>query len=217
MSQPDGLRYEPLQPAHFSGVERVITRCFPDMPEEDQLTRAELEELERVFPEGTIVVLDGETVVGFGSGLFIDVDYDHLPDKEWKLIFDPEGHALHDPAGDWYYGIDIGVDPDYQGRGIGRRLYEARKGLATRYNRRGFVAAGVLPGYAAHRQALDIHDYLARVVAGELHDPTLTMQLRNGFRVVKPLQHFYEFPRSDHWCAIIEWRNPDYRAEEEAT
>ena len=105
----------------------------------------------------------------------------------------------------------MAVHPDYRGRGIGRAIYERRKAVIKKYNKQGFVAAAVLPGYAEHEATLDIHTYLARVVAGELYDPTLSMQLRNGFQVLRPIPDFFVYPRSSNLSALIIWHNPEYR------
>ena len=52
------------------------------MPPGDQYTAKELRELAQIFPEGTIVALDGDTVVGMGTGIFCDLDLDNLPPVE---------------------------------------------------------------------------------------------------------------------------------------
>ncbi|MEZ4635424.1 MAG: GNAT family N-acetyltransferase [Caldilineaceae bacterium] len=35
-------------------------------------------------------------------------------------------YTNHDPHGDYYYGADISVHPDFRGLGIGRLLYDAQ-------------------------------------------------------------------------------------------
>jgi GNAT superfamily N-acetyltransferase len=104
----------------------------------------------------------------------------------------------------------MAVHPDYRGRRIGREIYNRRKAVIQTYNKEGFVAAAVLPGYAQHEATLDIDTYLAKVVAGELFDPTLSMQLRNGFKVMRPIPDFFIYPRSSNWSALIFWPNPDF-------
>ena len=167
-----------------------------------------------IFPEGTIIALEGDKVIAMSAGSFIDIDLDNLPPRERDLLHDENGVSTHKPDGEYYYGSDIGVDPAYQGRGIARQLYNRRKALVRRYNKRGFVAAGVLPGYEKHWDEMDIRTYVDKVIAGELHDPTLTVQLRNGFEVRALIKDFFIFPRSRNWSTLIVWDNPDYQDEE---
>jgi hypothetical protein len=36
------------------------------------------------------------------------------------------------------------------------------------------------------------------------------MQLRNGFKVMRPIPDFFIYPRSSNWSALIFWPNPDF-------
>jgi GNAT superfamily N-acetyltransferase len=118
-------------------------------------------------------------------------------------------YTNHDPDGEWYYGGDISVHPDYRGRGLGRRLYDARKDLVRRYWRRGIVAGGALPGYEHYKGELTVPEYVERVVDGELSDPTLTFQMRNGFEVRGLLEGYIEDEITGNWATLIVWENPD--------
>ncbi|MEO8090877.1 MAG: hypothetical protein ABI703_11310, partial [Gemmatimonadales bacterium] len=52
-------------------------------------------------------------------------------------------------------------------------------------------------------------DYVARVAQGELVDPTLSFQLRQGFRVLAVVRDYLRHdPESAGHAAVIEWRNP---------
>ena len=74
------------------------------------------------------------------------------------------------------------------------------------------MAGGVLPGYPKFRGQLTIPEYVDKVVAGQLIDPTLTMQLRNGFQVRGLLENYIDDSNSDNWAALIVWQNPHYVA-----
>lgn len=187
----------------------LIEICFPDMPPEDQYDQGELEEMAEVFAAGTIVALDGDKTVGMGTGIFTNVDFDHMPPTENDLLYTNDS-SNHDDDGDFYYGSDMMVHPDYRGRGIGRQIYDRRKGLVLNNAKKGFVAAAVLPGYAEYKHQIDIHTYLGMVIKGEVFDPTLSMQMRNGFKVIRPLHNYFIYPKSDNWSALIYWENPEY-------
>ena len=195
-------------------VAAMLKVCFPDMLPIDQYSSEELDEMAEVFPEGTIVALDEDRVVGMGTGVFLDLDFDDLPPTENELLDDEDGEMRHEVDGAFYYGSDFAVHPDYRRMGIGRNIYQRRKAVVTRNNRKGFAAAAVLPGYEAHKATIGIHTYVEGVIAGDYYDPTLSMQLRNGFEVVGVKQDFFTYPRSDNWCALIVWWNPEYRKTE---
>jgi hypothetical protein len=82
-----------------------------------------------------------------------------------------------------------------------------------RYNKRGIIAGGVLPGYANYKNKLSIHEYADKVVAGEIVDNTLTFQLKNGFQYRGLLKDYLEDSASDNWASLIVWENPDYKAD----
>ncbi|HSM51341.1 MAG TPA: GNAT family N-acetyltransferase, partial [Thermoanaerobaculia bacterium] len=140
----------------------------------------------RVFPEGQFVVAEiaSGRIVGMASSLIVRWDdYDFRADwREWTAggFF-----TNHDPeAGRTLYGAEVMVDPAFQRRGIGKRLYAARRALVRRLGLRRIRAGARLRGYHRHAARLTPEQYVERVVAGELRDPTLSFQLREGFRVL---------------------------------
>ncbi len=69
----------------------------------------------------------------------------------------------------------------------------------------------MLPGYNAHKDTMSVDEYVERVVRGELADPTLTPQLRNGFVVRGIMPNYIDDARITHHATLIVWENPDYR------
>ncbi|MCB1245929.1 MAG: GNAT family N-acetyltransferase, partial [Acidimicrobiia bacterium] len=163
----------------LAALERL---CFPTVDPDDLLTAEGVRLQAKLFPEGAFMVLDGDRVVGMASGVFVDYDISQ-PQHSIDDVVGPLGMDYHDPDGDWYYGIDIAVHPDYRGRGIAKRLYELRKQLVIDHDRLGMIAGGVIPGYVDHKHTMTAQEYVDAVVAGHLDDPTLSVQLKNGFRV----------------------------------
>lgn len=185
--------------------------AFPHAHPEDLLSENDIEVYAETFPEGFFVVLDGERVVGQGAGIFLDFDFVH-PQHTIAEIAGEHQCGNHSPEGHWYYGTDMVVHPDYRRRGIGRMLYEVRKDLVRRYNKRGIIAGGHMPGYEAHRGHLTTAEYIARVAASELYDPTLSFQIENGFRIVTILHDYIRDETTGGDSALIVWENPDYKA-----
>lgn len=205
------IKYTILTEQLCQPVADLLELCFPYLAYDYQDHLEFLEEAIKVFPEGTIVALEGDKVVGMGAGIFIEINFNKLPATEDELL-EKDGESRHKAGGGYYYGTDMAVDPDYRGRGIGRAIYNRRKALIKQHNKKGFVAAALLPGFVNHKDEVDIHQYVSKVVAGELFDPTLSVQLRNGFKVIRLLHKFFISPRSDDWSALIYWENPDLSA-----
>jgi hypothetical protein len=52
---------------------------------------------------------------------------------------------------------------------------------------------------------MDAHAYVGHVVAGRIFDPTLSVQLRQGFRVRGLLPNYLPDSATDGWSVLIEW------------
>ncbi|HEX6147001.1 MAG TPA: GNAT family N-acetyltransferase [Acidimicrobiia bacterium] len=203
-----GVSIVNLQPEMAEELERIELTCFPMANPEDLLSKEDIAEYAKVFPEGYFVaVVDGRPV-GMGAGIYLDFDFEN-PQHTIAGITGEHQCGNHDPDGDWYYGTDITVLPEYRGRGIGGMLYEKRKSLVIADGKRGIIAGGSLPGYFHHKASMPIDQYVDRVVSGELHDPTLSFQLSHGFEVRGLLENYLEDEADDGWAALIVWENPE--------
>jgi len=205
------LRYTNLTPDLAEQCGALELLCFPHADPAELISVEDFRAYARVFPEGFFVCLDGDRVVGQGGGIFLDFDFEH-PQHTIVGITGEHQCGNHDPAGAWYYGTDILVHPGYRRRGIGQRLYDLRKELVRRCNKRGIIAGGHIPGFAKHKHEMSAAEYVARVAAGSLYDSTLSFQLQNGFEVRGVLANYIRDDAIDGWAALIVWENPDYRA-----
>ena len=198
-----------LDAAMAPELERIELTCFPMANPDELLSEADIRAYAETFPEGYFVAMVDGRPVGMGAGIYLDFDFSN-PQHTIAEITGEHQCGNHDPDGEWYYGTDITVLPEYRGRGIGRMLYEKRKGLVIRAGKRGIIAGGALPGYYEYKKTLPVDQYVARVVAGELRDPTLTFQMENGFQVRGLLENYLEDESDDGWAVLIVWENPGY-------
>ncbi|MFV2000519.1 MAG: GNAT family N-acetyltransferase [Acidimicrobiia bacterium] len=201
------LIYTIASPQYAEAIVELELMCFPSIDPEHLLSVDEVVTQAEIFPEGAFMVLDDEWVVGIGSGIFLDYDLTNIQHTMDEVLHD--GIRSHDPAGEWYYGIDIAVHPEYRGKGIGKRLYELRKQVVRDFGRKGIIAGGVLPGYADHKHAMSAEAYVKAVAAGELADSTLSFQLANGFEVLGAIANYVDDPETDGWASFIVWHNPN--------
>ncbi len=204
------VRIETIQPRYAAALEQLQRDCFPTLADEELMRAEHFLNHCRLFAAGNFVALVGERVIGLGSGFLIDFDFDAAQHRFQEIIAGGY-YRHHDPHGDWYYGGDISVHRDFRRRGVGSRLYAARKSIVQRLNRRGIVAGGLIPGYAGFKTKLSPGEYVDRVVAGDLYDSTLSFQLGRGFNVRGLLKDYIDDEASDNWATLIVWRNPDYQ------
>jgi GNAT superfamily N-acetyltransferase len=213
--KPAAITITTIRPEFFAALESLQQTCYPTLGADELMRVEHFASQYEIFPEGQFVALAttpaGEQVIGQGSGFWIDFDFEH-PQHSFKEICAGFYFTGHQPGGAYYYGADISVHPAYRGQGIGRQLYAARQALVKRHNRRGIVAGGLIPGYANYKEQLTLPDYVERVVAGEIQDPTLTFQLRSGFGVRGLIENYLQDSASDNWATLIVWENPEYRA-----
>jgi ribosomal protein S18 acetylase RimI-like enzyme len=178
--------------------------CYPTLADTSRLKTPHFENHLRIFAEGQWVALDGVRVVAMSAGFLYTFDFDH-PHHTFDEIIDYGFFTRHDPQGQHFYGADVSVHPQYRGRGIARRLYDARKELVRERGLRGIVTGAMIPGFAQYKSAMDAETYVSRVVSGEIFDPTFSVQLRQGFRVRGLLPNYLPDTATDGWSVLIEW------------
>lgn len=202
------IRIRNTEPRDFEAIERLSRVVYPnDYPWTGEYIAKHLE----LFPEGQFVAvdIDSDEPVGMAAGLIVSWDdYEHI---ETYLDFTEGGwFTNHDPSGRTLYGAEVMVDPERRGEGIGSALYEARKKLVRRKGLRRIRAHARLPGYHAHAERRSAEEYVRKVILGDIRDPTLSFQLRQGFRVLGVVaDYFVRDPRSRGYAALIEWINDD--------
>ncbi len=209
-----GLCYVRIDASMAVELEALELASFPTAEPADLYDRHDLKILAADFPEGGVVGFDGTdrtTPVAAGLGVRTYFDFDN-PQHNLKTFFDDAPtESGDDPEAPWYYGTDIVVRPEYRRRGIGKELYDLRKGICRKLNLAGIVAGGVLPGYADQKDVMSADEYIIEVKAGRLYDPTLTFQLENGFDAPCALADYIKDPAVNDWASLIVWHNPDYR------
>jgi len=197
------------QPDMAAQLEHIQRASFPHLDAGSLITAAHYQAHIARFPEGQFAVLNdaGEVVAG-STDFRTTVDFAHYEHRYLDAV-DHNWLTHHDPNGDWLYGADIGVLPAYRRRGLARLLYSARQALIRRLRLRGHVAGGMLVGYGRYKGRMSVQTYVDKVKAGELFDPTVSVQLQVGFTIHGIIHNYVDDPGCDHKAAFIVWRNPD--------
>lgn len=197
----------------------VIALCERVYPHSKPWTLEQLTSHLAAFPEGQLVAKDAESerLVGLASSLIVRWD-DYDFHAEWREWTDHGYFTNHDAAnGRTLYGAEVMVDPAVQRRGVGKCLYAARRELVENLGLRRIRAGARLRGYHAWAGRLSPEEYVGGVVRGEIQDPTLTFQLREGFEVLAVVPAYLRNdPESLGFAAVIEWLNPAVALPEDA-
>lgn len=193
----------------FDGIVAVCRHVYPHSA---PWNPAQLESHLNVFPEGQFVAAErgSERVIAMAASLVIHwADYEQT--ETWRDFTDRGYFTNHDPRGFTLYGAEVIVDPAAQRRGVGAMLYRARFDLVTRLGLRRIRAAARLRGYHRHAAKLTAQEYVDRILAGTLKDPTLSFQIQNGFRVFGVVGGYLrDDPESLGYAALIEKLNPGF-------
>ncbi|MGF1468937.1 MAG: GNAT family N-acetyltransferase [Sandaracinaceae bacterium] len=185
----------------------LMIRCFPTLK---PWLREQMASMIERFEEGQLCIeVDGILAAACSA---VIIDYNDYTEWHDYLAISDQGYIRnHDPDGDTLYGIEMMVDPDFRGRKLARRLYDARKQLCRDFNCARMVVGGRIPGYAEHRDALSAQEYVERVVRKQLYDPVLTTQLANGFQIRELIEDYLPNDEdSGGWATNLEWPNLDY-------
>jgi len=202
------ITYAPLQARWATELAAIERAAFPTAGIADLMVEEDILALCEKFPDGGFVALDGGTPVGMGVGILIDFDFDE-PNHSLDDLTGENSCGNHSDNADWYYGVTIAVDANYRRLGIGHQLYIRRKDIVRRLGKKGIVAGGVIPGYKDHIDDMTADEYVDRVRAGELYDPTLSFQLENGFEAVSAIPDYMDDPAVGNNAVLIVWHNPD--------
>ena len=149
-------------------------------------------------------------IVGSASSLIVTLK----PPYAEHTWYDITGHGMflnHDIHGDTLYGADISTHPKFRRQGIASMLYNARKDLAIRLNLWRIIAGGRLYYYYKYADKISPLEYVNKTIRGEIKDPVLLFQLKNGFRFIKILPNYLYDRNSLNYAAFIELLNPYYK------
>ncbi len=168
-----------------------------------------LESHQHIFPQGQLVAVDQDTgkLVGSSASLIVLWDDYDLRDS-WHDFTDHGMFTNHDTQGHTLYGADVMVHPHQQGRGIGKIIYKARRDLTRRLELRRIRAGARLRNYGKFKDQMSPEDYVLRIICGEIGDPTLSFQIKQGFRVLGVVRDYlHHDEESCGHAAVIEWVN----------
>jgi predicted amidohydrolase/GNAT superfamily N-acetyltransferase len=186
-----------------------MIEAYPDMAG-DYWDEDDIQKLLHVFPEGQLVILADDVVVGSALSIVITEKLAYKV-HTYKEVTGNFQFTTHTSKGDILYGIDVFIHPDYRGLRLGRRLYDARKELCEQLNLKAIVFSGRIPYYSQFANEMSPKEYIDKVKRKELYDPVLTFQLSNDFQPVRVMRNYLQGDKRSHeYAVLLDWNNIYY-------
>lgn len=197
-----------MEEADIGAIQRLCERVYVGMaPWSEEQLKQQLKN----FPEGQLVAeeIDSGELRGYSASLIISWD-DYDLQTNWKEFTDSGCFSNHDPEGRTLYVAETMVDPASQGSGVGRQIYEARRALCQTFALLR-IRAGARPrNYHKFKDEMTVQEYVKKVTLGEVYDPTLGFQLKQGFQILGVVEDYLPYDKeTDGHAAVIEWLNPE--------
>jgi len=198
----DTLVVQHMRPEHAEQLEELQKIVFPTLADDELIKGKHYLKHMELFPEGQFVITDNGKVIGMTSTMrssFDFADYHHT----FKETIAGGWMTNHNPEGDWLYGLDIGVHPDYRGMGLARILYRARHDIARQLGLRGQLTVGMMSGYGALGYDMSGSAYYEELIAGKRFDPTISTQMKIGFEPVALIPDYVSDPVCGNYGVLI--------------
>jgi GNAT superfamily N-acetyltransferase len=198
----DGLVVRHMQPAHADELEALQRIVFPTLDEDELILAAHYLRHLEVFPEGQFVITDSDKIIGMTTTMRSNFDFNHYH-HTFKETIAGGWLTNHNPDGEWLYGLDVGVHPDYRGKGLARHLYRARHELAKELGLKGQVTVGMMNGYGAVSNEMSGEQYFKELLEGKRTDPTITPQMKVGFEPIALIPDYLNDPTCGNYGVLI--------------
>jgi predicted amidohydrolase len=201
------IKLRQLKKSDYNDVVKLQKKCFLNMK---PWKKEQFNSLINIFPEGQICITYNKKIIASSCSLILNMDeYDET--QSWRDMTDRGYITNHDPTGHTLYGIEIMVDPEFQGMKLARRLYNKRKQLAEKKNLKRIIIAGRIPGYHKYVEKISAREYVQKVINKLIYDPVLTAQIANDFVLKRLIPNYLPHDtESNGYATLLEWTNLDY-------
>lgn len=187
---PDGLLLRHMKAEDAEQLEALQYLVFPNLAEEELLHAPQYRRHLELFPEGQYVIADKEKIIAATTTMQYHRDENDTSHHSFFDIMGGGWLSTHNPQGDWLYGLDMGVDIAYRGKGLAKELYKARHFTCKALGLKGQMMVGMLSGFYKHSNNMGLDEYYEKVKTGELFDPTVSVQKKVGFEIKRLMKDY---------------------------
>jgi ribosomal protein S18 acetylase RimI-like enzyme len=163
-----------------------------------------------VFPEGQLVALLDEQIVGFAASLLLRAGSNPYRIHTFEGVTEGGWFLNHEVEGESLFVADIRVEPDGRGEEWAGALHEALRDLGHVRNCQRILAAVCLGRFKETTKDPVAVDYGKKILAGEIKDPILFFHLRQGFVVRSLMPHYRPMSKNQGIMGLVEWVNPGH-------
>jgi galactitol-specific phosphotransferase system IIB component len=150
----------------------------------------DLKKLADTFPEGQLVAVIGNEVVGLIFSLLIDYKK-ATTSPTISDFYNPATFASFAKNGNSLFALEILVKSTHKRKGIGKMLNEQIKNIMQKHNLKAFVGVSRMAGYGEKKSAMDAATYIEKVKNKELQDPSLSYNCQNGMLPQRVIKDYY--------------------------
>lgn len=204
------ITIRPYAPEDYAGLIALFDDAYAGI-DDNYASFEDMEALRLHYPESQLVAVRDGVVVGCILSLHCRYAQFTQP-QQMADIYNPDNFAAHSQDADSLFALEILVHSGCKRQGIGRLLNQALTAVLERRNLRAFIGISRLSGYGALQAELSVEDYLTKVVAGELHDPSLSYNCANQMLPTQAVADYYPADTaSAGYGAIVVQHNPHYQ------
>lgn len=194
---------------HVAALEELQQIVFPTLNPASLMRKEHYLNHIHIFSEGQFVALYDERVIGMTTSIRYQLPIESF--HTFDEVLDGGYLNTHEPNGEWLYGMDIGTHPDFRGRGIATYLYDARQYTVQKLKLKGQFTYGMLSGYGALQTKMSAEEYYQKVIHHQLKDPTVSRQMKNGFKPHGLVAGYVDDPVCCGYCAFLIRENEEFK------
>ena len=200
-----------LQIEDYDQLAQSFTRVYSD-GSDVFWTHKQIEKLIRIFPEGQIVTVVDEKIVG--CALSIIVNYDDVKKRPHLCPGYGQGNFQYAQSQRKYPLRYRSVYPSAIPRTApGTPYVRIPQGNLRNTEFESHHVRRAHPNYHKYADQLRPKEYIDKVKQKEIYDPVLTFQLSNDFHVRKVMRNYLpNDEESKHYACLLQWDNIYYQA-----
>lgn len=149
-----------------------------------------------VFEQGSIVVLDGDQIVGYAASQLTD----YISTASWGVQTDDgQIEGSHRPNGAIAYGVSMSARPGVSGKGVAYHVIKEYTRMYLGGGCRAMCVGSRVPGFARWSEKQSqaaLKDYVQPGPDGRFRDPELRLYAGNGFSLLWEMPDYYPDDKS---------------------